>query len=198
MLKRLTLLLALAAMLHGCRPETYTVRPRGYYRIDTPKHAYQRFDMPGYPYRFEFPTYGVILRDSSLLKMAPESPWWVNVDFPTLGGRVYMTYKRINAGQDFQKLLEDAHEMSFDAHSIRADYINSPSFINRHGVQGVMFDVGGNAASKYQFFATDSVKHFLRGALYFDVTPNADSLQPVTDFLKRDLDHMLGTLEWKE
>jgi hypothetical protein len=61
-----------------------------------------------------------------------------------------------------------------------------------------LYTVGGNSASRYQFAATDSVKHFLRGALYFDVTPNADSLQPVTDFLLKDIQHMLLTLQWHD
>jgi hypothetical protein len=36
----------------------------------------------------------------------------------------------------------------------------------------------------------------LRGALYFDVTPNADSLRPINEFLKVDMEHMLETLKW--
>jgi gliding motility-associated lipoprotein GldD len=58
--------------------------------------------------------------------------------------------------------------------------------------------VGGNTASRYQFAATDSTQHFLRGALYFDVTPNVDSLKPVTDFLLKDIKHMMNTLRWKK
>jgi hypothetical protein len=41
------------------------------------------------------------------------------------------------------------------------------------------------------------VKHFLRGALYFDATPNEDSLSIVNDFLKKDLQYMINTLKWK-
>jgi gliding motility-associated lipoprotein GldD len=61
----------------------------------------------------------------------------------------------------------------------------------------MIFTVGGNAATRYQFAATDSTKHFLRGSLYFDVTPNADSLKPATDFLLQDIEHMLNTLKWR-
>ena len=58
------------------------------------------------------------------------------------------------------------------------------------------FEVGGNAASALQFFATDSVHHFLRGALYFNVTPNADSLKPANQFLRADVEHLIKTLKW--
>ena len=57
--------------------------------------------------------------------------------------------------------------------------------------------VGGYAATSKQFFVTDTGKHFLRGALYFNATPNADSLQPVQDFLQQDIQHLLQTFKWK-
>ena len=66
-----------------------------------------------------------------------------------------------------------------------------------NGVEGIYFSLGGNTATANQFFLTDSTKHFLRGALYFDATPNADSLGIVNDFLKKDLQHLINTLKWK-
>jgi len=66
-----------------------------------------------------------------------------------------------------------------------------------NGVEGVYFSLGGNTATANQFFLTDSTKHFLRGALYFDATPNADSLGIVNDFLKKDMLHLINTLKWR-
>jgi gliding motility-associated lipoprotein GldD len=94
--------------------------------------------------------------------------------------------------------VEDAHEMSYAAHSKKADYIEPDLFRNPpQRVYGIIYNVGGNAASACQFIVTDSVKHFLRGALYFDVSPNADSLRPMNEFLEKDITHMLETLRWK-
>jgi gliding motility-associated lipoprotein GldD len=66
-----------------------------------------------------------------------------------------------------------------------------------NGVNGVFFKVDGNAATSKQFFLSDTARHFIRGALYFDVTPNADSLRPVLDFLQTDLEHIINTFRWK-
>ena len=66
------------------------------------------------------------------------------------------------------------------------------------GVTGIFFRVGGNAATARQFYVTDSVKHFLRGALYFDATPNEDSLSVVNEFLQEDMKHLINTLRWKQ
>ncbi len=67
-----------------------------------------------------------------------------------------------------------------------------------HGIHGVMFSVGGDVATANQFFLTDSTKHFLRGALYFDAAPNADSLGIVNQFLLEDMKHLINSFKWKQ
>lgn len=183
-------------VLASCRPQTYIPKPAGYYNIILPKHEYQLFDEPGFPYSFEYPVYGRIVRDTAFFGEKPENPYWINIDMPSLGGTIYISYKEISPKQTYAKLLEDAHKLSF-FHTKKADYIYENNFRNGNGVSGVIFDVGGDAASAYQFIATDSVKHFIRGALYFDVTPNADSLKPVNDFLLVDIENMLHSMKWK-
>lgn len=188
-------ILLLLFFMVSCQPEPYTPKPRGYYHIALPQHQYREFNDPSFPYHFEYPTYARIVRDTTFFGKKPESPYWINMDFPSLGGTIYISYKPIGAKYSLDHLLEDTHEMSF-FHTKRADFINDTVFHNSHGVTGVTFTVGGNAASAYQFFATDSLHHFLRGALYFDVTPNADSLKPVVDFMRIDMDHLIGTMGW--
>lgn len=180
----------------SCKPETYVPKPRGYARIDTPQHSYRRFDSAGFPYAFEYPAYGSIRHDTGMSSMKPDNPYWMNIEFPDLGGTFYLSYKSIDAAHPLDKLLEDTHEMSFYL-TKRADYMNMPAFHLPGGVHGILYDVGGNSASAYQFFATDSTRHFLRGSLYFNVTPNADSLRPVTEFLHTDMEHLIQTLRWK-
>ena len=63
-------------------------------------------------------------------------------------------------------------------------------------VYGVLYDIHGNSASNLQFFATDSIENFLRGSLYFNTIPNADSLQPVKDYIKEDLQNLIESLKW--
>ena len=63
-------------------------------------------------------------------------------------------------------------------------------------VYGRIYNIGGNAASSYQFYLTDSNKHFLRAALYFENKPNVDSMGIVIDFIKKDVDHLIETFEW--
>jgi len=173
----------------------YTPRPRGYFRINFPQHQYQAFDKPDYPYSFEYPLYAKIIRDTSFFEVKPENPYWINVDFPQFHARIYISYKQIGVNS-FDKLKDDAFKMTYK-HTYKATSIDDSLMVTPLGVTGFFFNVGGNAATAKQFYVSDSVKHFLRGALYFDTTPNEDSLGIVNQFLQEDMKHLINTLKWK-
>jgi gliding motility-associated lipoprotein GldD len=135
------------------------------------------------------------------------------VDFPQFGGRIFLSYKIVggnaiykikqpdgtykdSAGVNvFDKMVKDAFNLTNKNQvittSIKDSFMRTPN-----GVAGIFFKVGGNAATAKQFFLSDTTKNFIRGALYFDVTPNADSLRPVQDFLQEDINHMINTFRW--
>ena len=199
-------------LLFGCeRP--YTPRERGYFRIDFPERAYRTFDEPGYPYAFDYPIYGTIGKDSTLFDDNPDNPYWINVDFPRFNGRIYLSYKTIGGysvykvkrgdryvdstvTNTFEGLREEAYRMTFK-HTLKASGIGDSVFNNGNGVSGVYFRLEGDAATSRQFFVTDSTRHFLRGALYFDSSPNSDSLSVVNDFLEQDMLRLIRSLRWK-
>jgi gliding motility-associated lipoprotein GldD len=193
---------------------TYTPREKGYFRIDFPERKYRLFDEPGYPYTFEYPVYGVITRDSTLFDDNPDNPYWINLDFPEFRGRVYLSYKTIGGSSvykiktdqgykdstvrnTFDGLREEAYRMTYK-HTLKASGIVDSPLYNPQGVPGIYFKVEGNAATARQFYLTDSSRHFLRGALYFDTAPNSDSLAVVNDFLQEDMLHLIQTLRWKK
>jgi len=173
----------------------YTIRQKGYFRIELPQHKYVAFDKPGFPYTFEYPVYSSVVQDSTYFESEPENPYWVNIDFPSLNGRIYISYKDVRKNS-FDKLVDDAFKLTYK-HSAKATGIKDSLMRTPNGITGIFFKVGGNAATARQFFVTDSTRHFLRGALYFDSTPNADSLGVVNDFLEIDMKHLINTLRWK-
>jgi gliding motility-associated lipoprotein GldD len=172
----------------------YTPKPRGYFRIDFPRHEYQSFNQPEFPYSFEYPVYGKIVRDTTFFGDKPENPYWINVDFPRFHARIYISYKQVEG--NFDKLRDDAYKMTYK-HTYKASSIEDSMIHTPLGVNGVFFNVSGNAATAKQFFVSDSTRHFLRGALYFDTTPNSDSLSIVNDFLQLDMNHIINSLRWK-
>lgn len=180
--------------LFSCNSD-YTIRQKGYFKIDLPKHEYKLFNRPDYPFSFEYPVYATVMQDSAFFEEHPENPYWLNIDFPSLNGKIYMSYKDVKKN-NFDKLVDDAFKMTYK-HSAKATAIKDSLMHTPNNVTGIFFKVGGNAATSKQFFVSDSVTHFLRGALYFNATPNADSLGVVNDFLEVDMKHLINTLRWK-
>jgi gliding motility-associated lipoprotein GldD len=209
---RLSVLLLLAGS-YACN-SVYTPKPKGYYQLDFPKKEYQVFDRPNFPYTFEYPVYATIAQDSTFFEEQPENPYWINIDVPQFGGRIYMSYNEIGGKSRFKvrnaqgayvdsiglntfdRLVNGAYTLTFK-HSYKASSIEDSVFRTANGIEGIFFRIGGDAATANQFLLTDSVKHFLRGALYFDAAPNADSLAPVNAFLKEDMRHLIQTFRWK-
>ena len=194
-LKILALAMVVLA-LNACRPTTPVPKPKGYFKIELPEHKYQVFDSSGFPFTFEYPVYGRITQDVDLSKQE-HSPYWINIEFKDMDAAIYLSYKSISAQEPLNKLIEESYKLSY-SHDIRADYIKkTPEFQTKNGLRAVFYSVGGDAASSYQFYITDRTKHFTRGALYFNVTPNADSLKPSAEFLQKDMEHLVETMKFK-
>lgn len=198
-MNRLLIFILACAAFASCKPEVYTPKPRGYFHIDLPKErVYRTFDSAGFPYSFEYPMYARIVTNPEFFGDSPENPYWINIDFPEIGGKIYISYKKIAGRNSIGQLNEDFYQLTYTAHDKKADYIQDMYFDDRsRNLYTGLFNVAGDAASAYQFYATDSVKHYIRGSLYFETQPNADSLQPLNDFLKQDIVHLLETLKWK-
>jgi len=171
--------------------QDYTPKPRGFMRIALPEKEYKLIET-GCPYSFETATYSVFKPDTR-----PQSDsCWFNIDYPQFKAQLYFSYLPIHG--NLAGYLEDSRELT-NKHISKASGIEETLLINDETrVYGMLYTVeGSRAASPLQFHLTDSTDHFLRGALYFNVSPNNDSLAPVIDFLKEDVLHLIETLKWK-
>ncbi len=187
--KESAILLFLTLILVGCNSGGVP-KPRGYFRIDMPTREYQKLDSV-LPYTFDYPKYSKL--EKNLSKTA--EPYWLNVYFPNFNARIHISYKEIK--DNLYELYDDNIRLAYN-HVVKADAIEEHVFIDEnHKLYGMLFEIKGDAASPLQFFATDSVHHFLRGSLYFQTHPNKDSLAPVIDFLTEDVVHLLETIRWK-
>jgi gliding motility-associated lipoprotein GldD len=188
--KYLVILMVLFFLICSCKNDYYP-KPRGYFRIDLPEKEYVRFDT-SFPYSFEYPVYARVVPD----KDPKAEPYWINVVFPEFKGNIHISYKKIN--NNLAEYLEDSRTLVMK-HIPKASAISNKTFENSEKkVYGLIYDISGTeAASPYQFYLTDSVDHFIRGALYFNAIPNNDSLAPVIDFIEKDIDRMIETFAWK-
>ena len=190
----LTILILVSTFL-SCR-EVAIPKPRGYFRIDLPKKQYISFNnemvrTSNMPFSFEYPAYGNL----TFQVENNSEPGWFNIEFPAYKAKIYLTYKDVK--KDFEGLMEQTYTMNVKNHIAKADAIDEKVFNNEENkVYGILYDLKGNTASAVQFYVTDSIKHYLRGSLYFSAEPNADSLAPVIEFFREDIIKMIETLKW--
>lgn len=177
----------------SCENAPLAPKPRGYFRITLPESEYKTYTPPC-PYSFEMPASSVIGSD----RYTQSNPCWFNIEYPAFKAKIHFSYKELTSDPLF-RLTEDAREMVFKhaqkANGIKESVIDMPV---QH-VYGKAWKIDGrDVASPFQFYVTDSLHHFLRGSVYFNVIPNNDSLEPVIGFIINDIDHLVQTLRWKQ
>ncbi len=170
----------------------YAPKPRGYFRIEFPEKEYRQFNTDA-PFSFDYPVYAEMYPDSS--KNSQKD--WYNLTFPAYNARLHISYYHILSKSTLDELTEDTRKLAFK-HTVKATGINEALIKNtQKDVYGIYYTIDGNTASSLQFFLTDSSKHYLRAALYFNEKPQQDSIQPVADFIEKDIEKMIASFKWK-
>lgn len=184
----------LILILHSCKNnEVPYPKPKGYMRINLPDKKYYPLECDC-PYVFNYAANYSIVE----IKDNKEQRCFFTLHFPLFNATLYVSYLELLKNDNLKTHIENCHKLAYE-HSIKASAIDQHAIIiDSTRVYGLLYDIKGNAASPLQFYVTDSTKHFLRGALYFNVKPNYDSVKPVLDFIKLDIDNMINTLKWKQ
>lgn len=186
---RIIFILFILTTLFSCK-ETAIPRPRGYFRIDLPSASkyYNLSDSLPYTFKVNENTRFTMLKNN-------ENPYWANLVYDDLGAIIHISY--IPVKDNLYELLEDSRAFVFK-HSSKADAINQEVFaFPEKNVYGIIYDLDGAAASPMQFISTDSISHFVRGVLYFKARANQDSLQPLIDYVEKDIRLMVETFNWQ-
>ncbi len=184
--------LFLAIALSACSRD-YQPKPKGYNRLDLPEAAY-RVSPDTLPYQFEYSTHARFMKDTSWVR----EKHWVEIYYPDLKATIHITYKKINKnGKLLKEYLEDAYVLTAK-HQIKAYAIEETIVKTPDGKTAVVAELEGEVPSQFQFTMTDSVEHFLRGAVYFNVKVQNDSLQPAIEYVKKDAMHLINTVKWRQ
>lgn len=160
-------------------------KPASQLRLDYPVAKYASFSNHC-PFTFDMNEEAIIKEDKNC---------GFSIQYPKMKATIYLTYKTVD--NNINALLRDAQKLTYE-HVIKADDILEQPFINsKDKVYGMFYQVDGNAATNSQFYATDSIKHFVTGSVYFYAKPNFDSIMPAASYVKNDMQRLLETIRWK-
>lgn len=179
-------------LLSSCSTN-YQPKPKGYNRLILPEEKYHALP-DSLPYQFEYSTSAKLLRDTSWVN----EKHWVEIYYPELKANIHITYKKVNNREALLKeFLNDAYNLT-SKQQIKAYGIDEVKIVTQSGKTALIAEISGEVPSQFQFTMTDSTKNFIRGALYFNTKVQNDSLAPAIDFMKKEVMHLINTLEWKK
>jgi gliding motility-associated lipoprotein GldD len=191
-------LLTVVAVFVGCGGgnDAYVPKPKAYPKMVLPSKSYSVFAADDLPMTFELPAYARMVADSN--QEGTHNKGWYNLYFPQFDMTLHLTYHRFNNWSLFDSLLFDTRKL-VNKHLQKADDIlEQPTSLMNPEAKGLVFSIQGNTATNFNFYLTDSVEHFVRGALYFNQKTESDSVAPVFQFVEQDVYHMIKTLKWKK
>lgn len=192
MKKQLIFIVINLMYLTACNSD-FMPKPKGFNRIVLPKNEFQALP-DTFPYQFEYSTHAKILKDSSWIA----EPFWIDLYYPEFEASIQVSYKPVKSSEELlREYLATAYKLT-SKHQVKAYAIDEAVIETKLGKTAVLAKLSGEVPSQYQFFTTDSIHHFLRGALYFNTATQNDSLAPVIDFIRDDIVHLLNTLQWQE
>ncbi|MCA0131483.1 gliding motility lipoprotein GldD [Winogradskyella alexanderae] len=167
-------------------------KPNGYLRLDYPTAKYNKSKIP-LPFEFDKNEMSEPIKN---IKTTGEIKG-IDIKYPSMKATIYLTYQKIR-NNNLDSLLRDAQNLT-QTHTIKADEILPKEFLSpENKVYGMLYEIGGDAASQSQFYLTDSISHFISGSLYFYAKPNYDSIYPASEYLKKDIKRLMETLVWKQ
>jgi len=179
------LLIIFTCFLCSCNNSTPIPKPSAFLKLTYPKPNYST-TTDTLSYRFEL---------SDLADFYVDTQQWGKIIYPKVNAEIHLTYKGVDG--NLTRLIGDAEKLTYK-HTIKAGNIEVYPYEHvQNKVYARLFNLTGDVASPIQFQVTDSVKHFVYGSLYFNTKPNFDSIQPAISYLKKDIEHLIETIEWK-
>ena len=170
----------------SCRQNTTIPKPNAFLKLEYPVATYKTTTSP-IAYQFQY---------SDQANFDVKQNQWGNISYPKLKAEINITYQPVDG--NLVELVRDAEKLTYK-HTIKADGIEVYPFEDiEKKVYARLFTLTGDVASPLQFQVTDSVKNFLYGSLYFKTVPNYDSVLPAIDYVKKDITHLIESLEWLE
>lgn len=167
--------------------ETPFPKPHGYPRVELPKVGYTNWES-NCNFSFKRP-------NAAAIEISKKDSCFFNISYPTLNAKVHCSYIPVNG--HLKEIIDQEYKLR-EKHNQFSTSVKERVYHNEaKNVNALLFHISGTqAATPLQFFITDSTNHFFRGTLYFNTSPNNDSLSTVIDFIRADVDTLVESFKW--
>lgn len=186
--------ISIMAFAIACSNKAPAPKPHAYPRVYYPKRNYIAFDTNA-PFSFQYPAYAQIVNYND--ESDTVHAHWYNINYLPFNATLHLSYHQFKDRTGFDRLFDDTRKLAYK-HDIKAEDITPLEFQNSvNGTSGMIYELTGNTATNLNFYISDSKRNFLRGALYFNSKTQIDSIEPVLNFIRADINKMLETTRFK-
>lgn len=182
-------LVGLVFFMQACKPDPFP-RPKGYPRIDLPPHAYSTLDLPSCPFTLEYPAFGAV-------SMSRPDSCIADLYFKDYDFTWHLTYRHIPSSGKDRSTHEEEYRKLVYKHAMKLSHLNEFELDAENGT-GLMYELHGNVGPPAQLiFGDRDSTHLLMVSFYFRRAINQDSLKPLIQYVKTDMEHMAGSVKWR-
>ncbi|MEM6632898.1 MAG: hypothetical protein AAF694_24720 [Bacteroidota bacterium] len=191
--RRTWLLIVFGILVSSCNTSQLPPYPRpiGFARMELPTdYTYTIFSESDCPFSFAYPEFGEV----SLFR---QDSCWVDIYFPPFNCTWHITYRPAKNGKPDRDFSLEEHRQIIYKHSKKASNIATHSIAHHNGY-GTFYEVFGNVGTPSQLFYSDSSDvHILMTSFYYNASIQNDSLVPVSQYMKKELQKMAKSIEWE-
>ena len=174
-------------LLCGCAE--YYPKPKGLLRVDA-SESYQVVDSYSFA-RFE---------TVSGARISPQKvngeELWINIRYPFYHAELFGTYRPFSGEKELTELSDDFYKLL--DRNVRDEKLYYAFFEDTiRATFGYLYWSDEPIPSPVQFFVTDSVRHFFRGALYFSDSLSYETRVPYAHALNDEMTYLIESFSWK-
>lgn len=138
------------------------------------------------PFRFEMSS------DARFIIRTNDSiTYFCDIIYPETTAHFYCTF-RFMTPDKLEQLQTEAARLAYN-HLVASSSIVEKSVSNTYGVHGIVYDLGGEAATPYQIAITDGASFFFNSSLYFDNGAHGEDVPSLLPALYKDLEKLVST-----
>ena len=177
--------------IYACIGTTFIPKPRGLNHIELPEVAYKTLEVDSIPYTFSYNVNAEVLPHHGIRTEQI-------IHYKKLNAKIWLTYKSIKNSQDtLDGILMTSYKL-LQKNNVKAESITPDTIRTKSGNIAHAFILSGDVPTQIQFVMHDTTTNFIRGALYFETATKNDSLAPIINYVRKDIEEFVNTIQWKQ
>ena len=185
------IVIALILGFSACKEPVTLPKKHGFPRMELPQEpVYILYESKTCPFVFEAPEGGEITRDLA-------DSCWMDIKYSDYNLTWHVSHRDTRRTGLTADIHFEEHRKLVYKHSQKATEIRPADFIVPAG-RATVHELYGEVGTPYYLFLRDSSNtQVAQVSFYFQTALENDSLAPMIDYMKRQMDHAARTFRWK-